>query len=193
MNPQIQDRLRAECNAHLANKSKSEIDASIFDAETMPYLTAVCNETLRLYPTVPAIPRHAIKPTTIGIHSIPPGTSATIAPWAVNRNYALWGADADKYNPDRWLGGPNAANGGANSPYALITFLHGPRSCIGQNFARTEMKCLLAALVMRFRFEMADPDENVEVGGLFTIKPQNGLRLKLHDVKAEAEAVRPAD
>ena len=188
LNPMIQDRLRAECNAELASRSTSEISASDFDAERMPYLTAVCSETLRLYPTVPATGRVAVRPTTVGTHHVPSGTSVFISPWAINRSPPLWGADADQYNPDRWLEGPNAANGGAKSSSALLTFSHGPRSCIGQGFARTEMKCLLAALVMRFRFEMADPDEKVEVGGFVTIKPHNGLRLKLHDLMAAPEA-----
>jgi len=183
----MQDRLRAECNAQLANKSSSEIDASYFDAETMPYLSAVCNETLRLYPPAPATARHAIKPTRIGTQYIPQGTSALVSLWAINRNPTLWGADADKFNPNRWLEGPDAANGGAKSPYTFQTFIYGPRSCIGQNFARTEMRCLLAALIMRFRFEIADPDKEVEVGGFITIKPLNGLRLKLHDLREEAE------
>jgi len=184
----MQDRLRAECNNRLADKTSSEIDASNFDAEATPYLAAVCNETLRLYPPAPATARYSVKPTKIGGQYIPKGTTALISLWAINRDPTLWGDDADKFNPDRWLDGPNAANGGAKSPYALLTFIHGPRSCIGQNFARTEMKCLLAALVMRFTFEIADPDEKVEVGGFITIKPRNGLRLKLHDLKVEADA-----
>ena len=50
------------------------------------------------------------------------------------------------------------------------------------------MKCLLAAVVMRFRIEMAEPDEKVEVGRFVSIKPTNGLRAKLFDLKAETEA-----
>lgn len=185
INTGIQDRLRAECRAHLADKSASDIDAATFDAETMPYLTAVCNEVLRLYPTVPVTEREAVKVTTIGSQYIPVGTRVIISLWAINRDRSLWGPDAREFNPDRWL---KAQHGGAESPYALVTFLHGPRSCIGQNFARTEMKCLLAALTLRFRFEMADPGEKVEVAGFVTIKPKNGLRVKLHDLQAEPKA-----
>jgi len=187
MHPEFQDCLRAECDAQLANKSITDLDASIFDAETMPYLTAVCNETLRLYPTVPVTGRHAVRPTKLGNQYIPKGTPAMISLWAINRDHALWGDDADTFNPNRWLNGQTVTDGGAKSPYALLTFLHGPRSCIGQNFARTEMKCLLATLIMRFRFEVADPVKKVEVGGFVTIKPQDGLRLKLHDLRANAE------
>ena len=153
----------------------------------MPFLTAVCNETLRLYPPAPATARRAVVPTTIGGVQIPQGTTATIAPWAINRSRALWGTNADQFNPDRWLDGPNAATGGATSPYAFLTFLHGPRSCIGQSFARLEMKCLLAALVTRLRFEVADPDRKVEIGGFFIIKPQGGMTLKVHHLQENAD------
>jgi cytochrome P450 len=178
----MQERLRDECNAVLSDKGFEKIDGSTFDGDTMPYLAAVCIETLRLYPTVPATVRHSVKPTTLGGHHIPAETLALISPWAINRDPKFWGADADRYNPDRWLMGENAMTGGAKSPYSLVTFLHGPRSCIGQTFARTEMKCLLAAMIMRFRFELADPGEKIEVAGLITIKPRNGLRLKLYEL-----------
>ena len=187
LNPKIQDRLHAECNSHLANKPTSEIDASTFDAQNMPFLSAVCNETLRLYPPVPGTARHSVVPTTIGNVQIPVGINATIPTWAINRSSELWGTDAAEFNPDRWLEGSNAANGGAESPHALLTFLHGPRSCIGQSFARLEMKCLLAALFTRFRFEVAEPDRKVELGGFVTIKPEGGLKFKVQDRKAEDE------
>lgn len=152
----------------------------------MPYLTAVCNEVLRFYPTVPGSGRISVRPTIVGTQFIPKDTEALVSIWSINRSVEIWGPDAGDFNPDRWLYGENAASGGASSRYAFLTFLHGPRSCVGQAFARTELKCLLAALVMRFRIEMADPGEKVEVGGFITIKPHNGLRVKLLDLKIGA-------
>jgi cytochrome P450 len=60
-----------------------------------------------------------------------------------------------------------------------MTFLHGPRSCIGQNFARAEMRCLLAPVVGAFEWELAMDPADVIPGGAVTIKPAKGLRLKL--------------
>ena len=151
----------------------------------MPFLTAVSDETLRLYAPVPSTSRYSVVPTTIGNTPIPKGTTAHIPPWAINRSRALWGADAAEFNPDRWLEGPNAANGGVESPHAFLTFLHGPRSCIGQSFARLEMKCLLAALLTTFRFDVAEPGQKVEIDGFITIKPAGGLRLKVYDLKKD--------
>ena len=178
----MQHRLREECIKNLAGKDANTIDPTTFDFETMPYLTAVCSEVLRLYPTVPGTMRVAVKDTTIGDVRIPKGTTALISCWAVNRSLALWGPDANEFNPDRWIEGPNAAHGGAPSANALLTFLHGPRSCIGQAFARTEMKCVLAALMIKFKFELADPNEKVEPAGFVTIKPRNGMKLKLTEL-----------
>ncbi|ETN42809.1 uncharacterized protein HMPREF1541_01967 [Cyphellophora europaea CBS 101466] len=186
--PQIQDRLRAECEAQLAHIPSEEVTASLFDAETTPFLTAVCEETLRLFCPVPVTPRQAAVTTTLGGVTIPKGTQATISPWAINHSHALWGPDAHIFNPARWLAdsSPRApADGGATSPHAFNTFLHGPRSCIGQSFARLELKCLLAALVLRFSMEVAEPDQEVEIGGFITIKPADGLKLRLRDLKAE--------
>lgn len=162
----------------------SELDASTFDSERMPFLAAVCNETLRLYPSAPNTVREAVVPTTVGGISIAKGTSVSIPPWAINRSRVLWGANAAEFIPDRWLQGPNAATGGAQSPFAYVTFLHGPRSCIGKSFAQLEMKCLLAPLVARFRFEPAYVGQTVEMAGFVTIKPKGGLRLRVHDLRA---------
>lgn len=74
-------------------------------------------------------------------------------------------------------------NGGAGSNYSFLTFLHGPRGCIGERFARAEMRALVAVFVGSFEMDMADPKERLVVGGTITSKPRNGMKLKLKNVK----------
>ena len=79
--------------------------------------------------------------------------------------------------------GPDRANsGGANSNYAFMTFLHGPRSCIGQRFAVAELASLVAAFVGRFEFEMVDPEEVEEIRTVLVLTPRNGLCVKLYEL-----------
>lgn len=184
--PEHQKKLRAEIYEHISSPnflSDLTSGADIANVlENMPFLNGVCNEVLRLYPTIPTTARVAVRDTKIGYNLIPKDTMIFIVPWAINRSTKLWGPDAGEFVPERWIDpatGRATMNGGADSNYAFLTFLHGPRSCIGERFARAELRALLAALVGAFEFQMADPTEKVIVGGTVTSKPVNGMRLKL--------------
>lgn len=174
--PNVQKKLRAEVHEHISDLNNNVGDAII---DGMPYLHAVCQEVLRCYPPVPVTLREAVIDTTIQGYPIPKGTTIMLCPWAVNTSKELWGDDANDFNPDRWMNPGQANSGGAASNYAFLTFLHGPRSCIGQRFATAELACLLAAFVGKFEFEMAYPDEEIIIKGGITARPKNGMRLKL--------------
>ena len=106
-------------------------------------------------------------------------------PWAINRLQAFWGKDAMEFRPDRWINADGTPNntGGATNNYAIMTFLHGPRSCIGQGFARSELKCLLGALVGRYSFELTREKKDYYPAGLVTSKPANGMWVRLRQVE----------
>jgi len=174
--PEIQTRLREEIRANIHSLDES-MDAAKLD--NLPYLHAVCNETLRHNAPVPLTLRDTEKDCTIADTFVPKGTKIIICPWAVNFSKELWGPDAGEFNPDRWMGAGKANTGGAESNYAMLTFLHGPRSCIGQSFAKGEFACLMAAFVGRFEFEMRDPNEEIDIKGGVTARPKNGMHIKL--------------
>lgn len=135
LNPQIQTELREEIRASLPSPNVLQSESiTAAQIDTLALLNGVCNETLRLYPTVPVTTREAIRPTRLGNYMLPAGTSVIISPWAINRSASFWGEDALEFKPGRWInadGSPNKT-GGAMSNYSNMTFLHGPRSCIGQ-------------------------------------------------------------
>lgn len=183
----IQAHLRSEIHQSIPDP-KFLLDPS-FDIssllEGMPYLNSVCNEVLRLFPTIPVTARVAVRDTTVAGKFIPTGTLLFVVPWAINRNPDLWGSDSEKFVPERWIDketGRATMHGGADSNYAFLTFLHGPRSCIGERFARAELRALLAAFVGNFDMKMADEKEVIIVGGTVTSKPMNGMKLKLRRV-----------
>lgn len=79
--------------------------------------------------------------------------------------------------------GPGRANsGGATSNFDFMTFLHGPRSCIGMQFALAEFKCLVAAWMGTFEMEL-DPGYVLDIKGGITMKPRGGLPLKMKVVE----------
>ncbi|KAF2757986.1 cytochrome P450 [Pseudovirgaria hyperparasitica] len=176
----VQARLRTEVHQTIpALDPNTPATADLIDS--MPYLDAVCNEVLRIYPTVPVTARIAVRPTQINNTPIPTGTSVMISPWATNRLPSLWGEDAEVFRPERWLG-EEGKWGGATSGYAFVTFLHGPRSCIGQGFARYELKCMLAVLVARVRWELRERDVEPMPEGTLTIKPKGGMEIVVEEL-----------
>ncbi|KAK7887926.1 hypothetical protein LTR67_009320 [Exophiala xenobiotica] len=191
-NQEVQRRLRDEIHAHIPggldddkdsdkdnnnNNNNNRITHEVID--NMPYLHAVCQETLRLWAPVPLTLRDTALDTTILGQFVPRGTKVIIAPWAVNHSSQLWGEDAGQFNPDRWMAPGQANAGGAESNYAFLTFLHGPRSCIGMKFAVAEFACLLAAFVGTWEFQMVDPDQEIEIKGGVTARPKNGVSVFL--------------
>jgi hypothetical protein len=106
----------------------------------------------------------------------------TIPGSAINRSSAIWGSNAKEFKPDRWLS-ENGISGKAKEVQGhrhLLTFVDGPRTCLGKDFAIAEFKVsdsnqpvwmlftaiqtVLSVLVKNFVFEMRDgPDTEIEV------------------------------
>jgi cytochrome P450 len=114
------------------------------DLKAMTYLTHTINETLRLYPAVPYNLRAAVQDTTLpGMPGQPDigvlkDDVVTYSPLAMQRRRDLYPPMSEKFadpaifSPDRWDNWtPKAWN--------YIPFNGGPRICVGQNFAMTEM------------------------------------------------------
>lgn len=112
------------------------------------------NETLRLYPAVPFNVRLALKDTTLPRGGGPDGQS----PIGILKNTAIGystlvmqrredlyppGSDHLTFNPERWYTWQP-------KPWTYIPFNGGPRICIGQQFALTEMAYTLVRILQRF-------------------------------------------
>jgi cytochrome P450 len=126
--------------------------------KNMPYLKAVLNETLRLYPVVPFNVRLALKDTTLphgggkdGSEPLPvlKHTPIGYSTLVMQRRADLYPpvsdtfADPEVFSPERWANWHPKA-------FDYIPFNAGPRICIGQQFALTEMSYVLCRLFQRF-------------------------------------------
>ncbi|KAJ9261685.1 hypothetical protein DTO195F2_3943 [Paecilomyces variotii] len=195
IHPNLQTTLRAEIRHALSShfNSSSSVPIKHKDLgsilESLPILHGVVEEALRLYPAAPILLRVAAVDTHLCGRPIPKGTWILIPPWLINRSPEFWGADASDFRPDRWISPDgkrpisNAGTAAGNS--GSLTFLRGPRSCIGQNFSRAELRCLIAAMVGQFEWTLAMPEDRVVPSGAVTIKPANGLYVKLKSIVPE--------
>ncbi|KAG8167089.1 hypothetical protein KVR01_002778 [Diaporthe batatas] len=181
--PEIQKKLRAEIHETIPSH-----DAAITSEllEGMPYLNGVCEETLRLYPVVPSTVREASKDTTVAGYHIPKGTDFLLVPYAINRHSNFW-ENPHMIVPERWIDKaddgtlrPNKT-GGTSTNFAELTFLHGPRACIGRDFAKAELRCAVAGVIGKFEIELHTKEEP-RVQGVITMKPEGGMYLRFRPI-----------
>ncbi len=74
----------------------------------------------------------------------------------MNTNPEVWGPDARSFNPDR------RANGYPRKQLPAVwgnvmSFIGGPRNCIGHRLTIVEMKTILFTLIRDFVFEQPEP------------------------------------
>ncbi|TCD65651.1 cytochrome P450-dit2 [Steccherinum ochraceum] len=164
----VQDKLRDEIRA-----AKQGDFIGYDDLHTLPFMDAICRETLRLYPPVSFVYRQANQTTSLPLSqpirgndgsmlneiTVPKGTMTVVGVRSCNRNKALWGEDALEWKPERWLSSlPDAViNARIPGVYAnLMTFFGGSRSCIGFKFSQLEMKIVLSVLIDSFNFHIPE-------------------------------------
>ena len=86
------------------------------------------------------------------------GQQIIIGIYTLNRSKAIYGDDADDYRPERWLEEDDKMDKNAESAMKfttwspLMTFLAGPRGCIGYKFSLLEVKILVFELIASFEF-----------------------------------------
>lgn len=112
----------------------------------------ILNESLRLYPPIIATIRRAKIDVELGGYKIPCGTELLIPILAVHHDQAIWGNDANEFNPARFTEGVARAT---KHSVGFIPFGLGVRTCIGQNLAILQTKLALAIILQRFSFRLA--------------------------------------
>ncbi|KAH7136548.1 cytochrome P450 [Dactylonectria macrodidyma] len=152
--PEVVAKLRAE----LLDTVGSTRTPTYEDLKNMPYMKAILNETLRLYPAVPFNVRLALKDTTLPRGGGPDGTEplpvlkntpVAYSTLVMQRRADLYPpvsntfADPDVFSPERW-------DHWHPKPHEYIPFNAGPRICIGQQFALTEMSYVLCRMFQRY-------------------------------------------
>ncbi|KAJ0263572.1 hypothetical protein HA466_0038950 [Hirschfeldia incana] len=118
------------------------------DVERMNYLNVVIKETLRLHPPLSVlIPRQLSEDIKLKGYDIAAGTQVIINAWAIQRDNATWGPDAEEFKPERHL---NSSWDFRGQDFKFLPFGSGRRLCPGIRLALVLVEVTLANLVKRF-------------------------------------------
>ncbi|MFE1551798.1 cytochrome P450 [Streptomyces sp. NPDC058718] len=165
--PEVRKRAHEEVDRVLQGRTPGAADL-----DSLPYVTQVLKETMRLFPAAAAIGRRAVAATEIDGVAIPAGADVIVVSWVTHRHPAYW-EDPELFDPDRFT--PEAE--AARPRYAWYPFGGGPRACIGQHFSMLESVIALAMILQKYDVEAIDTE--VPVGAAITLTAGGPARCRL--------------
>jgi cytochrome P450 family 110 len=162
--PEVREKLLQE----LATLGENPEPIDIFK---LPYLTAVCNETLRIYPVAMlTFPRQVETATTLLGCALEPGQIVVGCIYLVHHREDLY-PNSYEFKPERFLDRQF-------SPYEFMPFGGGARRCVGEALAMYELKLVLAKVLSRYQFELVDSTPEPARRRGVTLAPGNGVKLR---------------
>ncbi|KAJ7458858.1 cytochrome P450 [Mycena latifolia] len=169
--PAFQAKVREEILA-----AREAANGGDLDYDSLPHLTAILKESLRVYPPNPITERVAQEDSVIPLAfevttstgerltqiPVKKGQSVMVAMGSYQRLEAVWGPDAEQFRPSRWLNNADAATGTkrpalgpAVPPYAeLLSFIGGQRACLGWRFGILVVQAVICELLTQFQLTL---------------------------------------
>lgn len=166
--PQVLEKLLQELD-NLDGMLNPEVIARL------PYLGAVCSETLRIYPIglicVPRMVKN--EPLQVGNYKFDVGTILVPCIYLAHRQKKVY-PEPEKFKPERFLENKF-------SPYEYFPFGGGSRGCIGATFSMYEMKLIIATILSRFRLSLANKKPVKPVRRGITIVPSGDVPMVVNN------------
>jgi cytochrome P450 family 110 len=163
--PGVREKLRKELDELGENPDPMTI-------VKLPYLNAVCQETLRIYPVaLITFPRVVLRSFEVMGHKF--GAETWLAPciYLTHHREDLY-PEPKKFKPERFLERQY-------SPYEFYPFGGGNRRCLGMALAMYELKLATATIVSELDLELPDDRPIKPVRRGVTLAPSNNLRLSI--------------
>ena len=142
----------------------------------LPYLDAVCKETLRIYPVAMlTFARVVQQPMQLLGYDLEPGKVLMGNIYSVHQREDIY-PDAKQFKPERF-------EMREFTPGEFVPFGGGARRCIGEALAKFELKLVLATVVSRYQLTLkSDRPEKPQRRGV-TLSPAGGVKMRFEGMK----------
>ena len=144
--------------------------ATAADLARLPFLKQVVQESMRLYPPVWGLSRHAEQDAEFGGYRIPKDAYVVVMPYTLHRHPDWW-ENPETFDPGRF----SPARSEGRHSYAYLPFSAGPRACIGIGMSMLEVQLVLAQLLPQFKVRTV-PGHPVIPQPSVTYRPRFGVR-----------------
>jgi len=146
------------------------------DHTRVPYLTAICQETMRIHPPVPfTFARTAQHDLNIEGYRIPKGTRLVGCMELLHHRKDLY-PDDNEFRPERFQETRFNA-------YEYMPFGAGARRCIGEHLAMLELRLALASLLRSFEFQLASIWPEIPRRRGVILSPAQGVPMRLKGLR----------
>jgi cytochrome P450 family 110 len=136
---------------------------------TLPYLDAVCKETVRLHPILSECARVPMEPVQILGRTVQPGQALVVSIVSIHHNPATY-PEPDRFHPERFIERKYGI-------YEFLPFGGGHRRCMGAGLAEYSIRLALAEAVLHWDFETAGVDRDIRHD--LAMGPKYGIPLHI--------------
>lgn len=172
-----QKKLQDELDEHITPENCPNGHPTYSQISKLEYLNNCLRESMRLWPTVPAIARTTVEEIEYDGIVIPEKSLVQCNFYSIF--HASWIVRPNEFIPERWSPGHELYDEKLKEMF--MPFAEGHRNCIGQNMAMIQLKILIANIIRYYEFELVDGDkdlsEEFEVALLMKI-PKLVMRVK---------------
>jgi len=166
--PEVKSKLLHELAAQAKSDQGDQDWMSIFK---LPYLTAVCNETLRIHPVAMlTFPRVVAESTTILDVQLECNDIVMGCIYLLHQREDLY-PEPKRFKPERFLERQF-------SPYEFMPFGGGVRRCVGEALAQFEMKIILATILRHYQLTLLDNQPVKPQRRGVTLAPKGGVKMQ---------------
>jgi cytochrome P450 len=167
---EVESRIHSELAGVLGAR-----DPDVDDLDRLPYTSMMVKETLRLYPPIGRIGRRPHQAVEVDGVILNEDMPVFLSPYVTQRD-ARWFEEPEAFRPERW------AEPAPDRPrLAWFPFGAGPRSCIGEHFARTIIPLLVATIAQRWRLRPSS-SRLPGIRSLLTMKPRGAVWMTAEPV-----------
>nr|GEX38833.1 cytochrome P450 86B1-like [Tanacetum cinerariifolium] len=173
---EIHDILRKRENPNKENKENITFREE--ELRKMVYLQAAISESLRLYPPVSFDFKEPQEDDVFPDGTpVEKGSRVIYCMYVMARMETIWGKDCREFRPERWIKNGEFVS---ESPFKYTVFNAGPRLCVGKKFAYTQMKMVVASVLLRVIgwCVLYTPSHGADPSTHFIIRGYNGLLTK---------------
>jgi cytochrome P450 len=167
-NPDVTEKLHVELREVLSGRLPE-----VRDLENLTYAKMIFAESMRLYPPIWIIGRHALCDVNINGYFIPKGSYIHVSPFLMHR-HPLYFPDPERFEPERWTAEAIAAR----PRFSYFPFGGGGSQCIGEGFAWTQALLIIATLASRWRMRLV-AGHRIELEPQITLRSRYGMPMIL--------------